>query len=209
MKDYKLQLQSYCDDGKIEEAKKYLFELIKVSNDNIRAEQFYQLGKLSFYESNLDEARRFFIESLKHSFSQVYTRLYLGLIAETEEKYENALRIYSSCFKTNPELIQLNEKISNLCTKLKIENEDIGHLLDQAENKHIEHNSFPLISIIILCYNKLEYTEKSLSSVFKNTSYKNFEVIVVDNGSVDTTSAYLESWGKKIKFIITKFYVIL
>ena len=98
----------------------------------------------------------------------------------------------------------ITEKISNLCTKLNAENEDIGYFLNQAENKHNkddQKNNFPLISIIILCYNKLEYTEKCLRSIFKNTFYEKFEVIVVDNGSIDDTSAYLETWGSKIKFI--------
>ena len=79
MEDYKLQLQSFFDDGKITDAKKYLFELVRTSNNNIRAEQFYQLGKLFFYENNFDEAKRIFIESLKYSSSEIYSRLYLGL----------------------------------------------------------------------------------------------------------------------------------
>ena len=44
----------------------------------------------------------------------------------------------------------------------------------------------PLVSIIIPTRNSAEFLEKCLSSI-KNQSYKNIEVIVVDNNSTDNT----------------------
>jgi len=43
-----------------------------------------------------------------------------------------------------------------------------------------------LVSIIIVTFNSAEYIKDCLNSVFK-TDYPNFEVIVVDNGSIDET----------------------
>jgi|TARA_B110001450_G_C17571227_1_gene460872 glycosyltransferase involved in cell wall biosynthesis len=47
-------------------------------------------------------------------------------------------------------------------------------------------------SIILTTYNQIELLKKCLSSVF-NQSFKEFELIVIDNNSTDGTSEYLKS----------------
>lgn len=47
-------------------------------------------------------------------------------------------------------------------------------------------------SIIILTYNRLETTQKTLESVFKNTDYP-YRIIFVDNGSTDGTIEWLKA----------------
>ncbi|MCJ7805520.1 glycosyltransferase family 2 protein [Patescibacteria group bacterium] len=47
------------------------------------------------------------------------------------------------------------------------------------------------IFVVIPVHNRLEYSKKCLTS-FKNQTYKNFEVIVVDDGSGDGTSNYIK-----------------
>lgn len=49
----------------------------------------------------------------------------------------------------------------------------------------------PLVSIIIPSYNHAEFLGKALKSV-QNQSYSNWEVIVVDNHSSDTTDSVLK-----------------
>ncbi|WAH37692.1 glycosyltransferase family 2 protein [Alicyclobacillus dauci] len=51
----------------------------------------------------------------------------------------------------------------------------------------------PLVSIVILAYNKLEYTQLCISSILKFTSHINFELIAVNNGSSDGTKEYFDS----------------
>ncbi len=46
---------------------------------------------------------------------------------------------------------------------------------------------FPPASIIIVTYNNLALTQMCLESVFRETDYPNYEVIVVDNASHDGT----------------------
>jgi GT2 family glycosyltransferase/glycosyltransferase involved in cell wall biosynthesis len=49
----------------------------------------------------------------------------------------------------------------------------------------------PQASIIIVTYNNRALTKLCLESVFRNTDYPNFEVVVVDNQSSDDTQMYL------------------
>jgi GT2 family glycosyltransferase/glycosyltransferase involved in cell wall biosynthesis len=52
-------------------------------------------------------------------------------------------------------------------------------------------NLHPRASIIIPTHNNLHLTRLCLDAIFRNTSWPNFEIIVVDNASSDGTPAYL------------------
>ena len=58
----------------------------------------------------------------------------------------------------------------------------------------------PLVSVITLTFNGLEYTRKFFHYLLKNTQ-ENFEVIVVDNGSTDGTKKYLRELKSRCSFI--------
>lgn len=59
------------------------------------------------------------------------------------------------------------------------------------------------LSIITLTYNNLHYTKKYIESLYKNT--KDFELILVDNGSTDGTVDYIKSLPyNNIKLIINE-----
>jgi glycosyltransferase involved in cell wall biosynthesis len=62
----------------------------------------------------------------------------------------------------------------------------------------------PTVSIIIPCYNHGEYLEKAVSSVL-NQTYKDFEIIIIDDGSTDLqTIKILSAFSKpKTKIIRT------
>ena len=49
-----------------------------------------------------------------------------------------------------------------------------------------------LTSIIILTYNKLEYTKMCIESIRKFTNKNSYEIIVVDNNSQDDTVNWLK-----------------
>lgn len=59
-------------------------------------------------------------------------------------------------------------------------------------------------SIIIPIYNKKEYTQKCLESIFRFGSKYEFEIIVVDNGSTDGGGRYLAELGDKVVVITNK-----
>ena len=56
-----------------------------------------------------------------------------------------------------------------------------------------------MTSIIILTFNKLEYTKKCIESIRKYTDKGSYEIIVVDNASTDGTIEWLKGQGDIIK----------
>lgn len=56
--------------------------------------------------------------------------------------------------------------------------------------------SLPLISIIIPVYNVEKYLDRCVNSVV-NQTYKNLEIIIVDDGSPDNCPALCDEWAKK------------
>lgn len=54
----------------------------------------------------------------------------------------------------------------------------------------------PVLSIIVTTYNVEQYIEQCLKDVL-NQSIKDFELIVVDDGSTDKTPEIIKAWGKK------------
>jgi glycosyltransferase involved in cell wall biosynthesis len=61
-------------------------------------------------------------------------------------------------------------------------------------------NNTPLVSVIIPTYNRAWSLKKAIDSVLQQ-DYKNFELIVVDDGSTDNTEKLLLSYADSIKTI--------
>ncbi len=59
----------------------------------------------------------------------------------------------------------------------------------------------PLISIIVPVYNSEKYLDDCISSIVKQT-YKNIEIIIVNDASTDSSLDIIESWAKKDDRII-------
>jgi glycosyltransferase involved in cell wall biosynthesis len=55
----------------------------------------------------------------------------------------------------------------------------------------------PLVSIIIPTYNRAKDLKRALQSVFDQT-FTNWEIVVVDNHSVDDTDSLIKSFNNQI-----------
>lgn len=60
--------------------------------------------------------------------------------------------------------------------------------------------SEPLVSVIIPVFNAQAFIRETLESVL-NQSYKNLEIIVVDDGSTDNSSAIVSSYEPKVRYV--------
>jgi glycosyltransferase involved in cell wall biosynthesis len=58
----------------------------------------------------------------------------------------------------------------------------------------------PFVSVIIPTYNRAWTLKKAIDSVLEQ-DYKNFELIVIDDGSTDDTEALVAEYAKSVKFI--------
>lgn len=59
----------------------------------------------------------------------------------------------------------------------------------------------PLVSVVLPTYNRAELLPRSVESVL-NQTYKNFELIIIDDGSTDNTKEVVQEYAKKDKRVI-------
>ena len=58
-----------------------------------------------------------------------------------------------------------------------------------------------LVSVVLPVYNGEDYIEASIQSIVSQT-YKKFELIIIDDGSVDRTAEIVDAWAKRDKRIV-------
>lgn len=78
-----------------------------------------------------------------------------------------------------------------------------GHRAADLEQA-LDTISEPKVSVIVLCFNNLEFTRACLDSLELYSDYPNLEIIAVDNASSDGTPAFLQEWeagGTNRRFI--------
>ncbi len=73
-------------------------------------------------------------------------------------------------------------------------------MLQTAGDRAVKFSSNTLVSVVIPSYNGQEMIHRAINSVFQQT-YKNHEIIVVDDGSTDSTLDVLSRYGSQITLI--------
>jgi glycosyltransferase involved in cell wall biosynthesis len=65
-------------------------------------------------------------------------------------------------------------------------------------------NNSILVSVIIPCYNQAQYLDETLQSVL-NQTYKNWECLIINDGSLDYTEEIAKKWAEKdARFVYLK-----
>ena len=69
-----------------------------------------------------------------------------------------------------------------------------GSLTEMKQN--MEMKELPLITIAVTCYNIKDYLKRSIESVC-NQTYKNLEILLVDDGSTDGSEKMCDEYAQK------------
>ncbi len=67
-------------------------------------------------------------------------------------------------------------------------------VLPRPFTEHTHHASTPLVSVVVPAYNTEKLLDRCLESLVRQT-YKRLEIIVVDDGSTDSTPALCDKWA--------------
>lgn len=76
-----------------------------------------------------------------------------------------------------------------------------GNVLLLQENYKIRKSMNPLLSIISPVYNVASYLDRCVESILSQ-SYRNLELILVDDGSTDGSSAICDAWAAKDQRVV-------
>ncbi len=63
----------------------------------------------------------------------------------------------------------------------------------------IEEKEMPLVSVVVPCYNHEKYVKETIESII-NQTYKNIELIVIDDGSKDNSVSVIQELADKYGF---------
>ncbi len=73
-------------------------------------------------------------------------------------------------------------------------------MIDRVTNESSSGENQPLVSVIMPAYNARPYIAEAIQSVL-NQDYPNIELIVIDDGSVDGSAEFAESFGPRVRVI--------
>ena len=157
--------------------------------DNLRINPFFKPDWSSYLFDSVDYISQFLVTK-KEIFNKIqlgddFTNLKYYISKKIIESSNKIGHIASPLYSINYELISKNHSENNKNStfeKTKIIN-DLHSL-----NKSIEFNlkNEPLVTIIIPTRNNKNILERCIKSIKKSTTYKNFEIIIVDNNSTDS-----------------------
>lgn len=108
------------------------------------------------------------------------------------KEYTYSLDDISDFFEQNTELLKINEPVRQ---------KSVPHSVDTVFNWHTLTKK-PLVTVYITNYNYGKYLPQSIESVL-NQKFKDFELIIIDDGSTDNSKEIIETYryNHKIKFV--------
>jgi O-antigen biosynthesis protein len=140
-------------------------------------------------ENKLDDAQRFCIQALGFEHDRP------GLLVKLAEIYRRSNQPVLSESLLRNAFVQTREPSLR-------ESIQAAYSKTAGPSRSMLPDERPLVSIIVLAYNHVEYTKRCIDSIFRYTSHLPIELITVDNGSTDGTAAYFSTLPHDKKVVL-------
>lgn len=172
----KQRVRELIQNGNIIQAKRELLNIEQKESVSDDIELLTMKASIAVAENNLRDAENYLLE---------------GLLFDPH--HDDVLFNLGYLYNLLGDYIQSNYYFKEVL--IHSTDQELRDLIDQflIENKQQNETEMPLVSIVILAYNKLEYTKLCIESILKYTSNINYELIAVNNGSTDGTKEYFDS----------------
>jgi GT2 family glycosyltransferase/Flp pilus assembly protein TadD/glycosyltransferase involved in cell wall biosynthesis len=146
---------------------------------------------LSFQSGNIKEAAQFYHRILKQTPDALDVMTPLGVCFYKTGDLETARSVFERILKLDPENVLARENLAVLARSS----------VQPAQAGTISAGDI-LVSIVIPVFNQLHFTRQCLETIYRHRSENpSFEIIVVDNGSSDGTSEFLEREQRNQAFL--------
>lgn len=165
-------IQQLIESGQLIEAKKCLYQGDAL--DCTEIEVLCLKTAIAVEEGEFLLAEQYLIEGIGKESINEDLLFNMGIVQQILGHFERAIYYYDQLMNiTNDTILEniIKQKISEC-------------------NEQLAQIKRPLVSIVLLAYNKLEYTMMCVESIFKHTTHIDFELIAVNNGSTDATLDY-------------------
>ena len=176
-------IKTALENGQLEEAAQIIEQYKKIIgyDDDVAGME----AILEIYNGNYDNAMLCIQKGLEHNIFNSDLYFTMGNIYEAAGKYNNAYLCYEHA--------------------LTLSTENAEYIIETVHNLRSNHDVHVRnYSIILLTYNKLEYTKVCIDSIRKYNGNEGCEIIVVDNNSTDGTVEYLKQQSD-IKYILNDY----
>ncbi len=211
-------------EGRIEEAEQIFLTLL--DQDPVNPQVLNNLGVIHCTNKAFDQAETCFIKALEADGNHLQALQNLSKVYEALEKWAKALVYLEKCIKIAGIDPELQARLSRLNGKINKENGtpdwlaavlnqkpegDRGdqvvpgedHRNDTAPQKpppkgpavSTRGNRRPLVSVGLPVYNGEEFIRESIESILSQ-DFKDFELIISDNGSTDSTPRICAEYEK-------------
>jgi GT2 family glycosyltransferase/glycosyltransferase involved in cell wall biosynthesis/Flp pilus assembly protein TadD len=199
-----VRLQEFFSAGRYAQAADLLTTMLATTaeGDPERADLLKILGRISYYEGDIGRARKYFQDSVAANASDPYALFYLAHCLDLSGDKQSAIRAYAETLNRVPSREGVVDHLAAAVQAVPFGDASVEALLTgRPVTLPVKDPEGPLVSVIVLCHNKMEFTVRCLTALFAHTDYPRLEVFVVDNASVDDTPGYLEMFSRRVNFL--------
>ncbi|RUT33271.1 glycosyltransferase [Paenibacillus zeisoli] len=177
---FKQKMEYLISNGNYTEAK----ETISLYEELMESEpEFYSIkAVLAIIENDLEAAEAELLKGLEIDPKYSDILYNLAYVYKLRKQHLESIDYYTQAY-----LNTKSEEIKSLIV------EGLDEVQEDILSFAIKPSAQPLVSIVVLAYNKLQYTKLCVNSILKYTRNIDYELILVNNGSTDETLNFFNS----------------